>query len=69
MGSVHEGFREGKRSTGDSNRYWVSEAWRAPTKIAAETQETAYDRAKSEFESLVVGVSLSLNISLACALS
>ena len=29
----------------------LSEAWRALTKIAAETQEAAHDRAKKEFES------------------
>ena len=29
-----------------------SDAWRAPTKFTAEMQEAAYDRAKSEFESL-----------------
>ena len=31
-----------------------SEAWRALTKIAAETREAAYDRAKSEFELLEI---------------
>ena len=35
----------------------LSEAWRALTKIAAETQEAAHDRAKREFESLEIGVS------------
>ena len=35
-----------------------SEAWCALTKIAAGTQErTAYERAKSEFKSLEIGVS------------
>ena len=34
----------------------LSEAWRALTKIAAETQVAAYDRAKREFESLEIGV-------------
>ena len=33
------------------------EAWRALTKIAAETQEAAYDRVKRDFESLEIGVS------------
>ena len=33
-----------------------SEAWRALTKIAAETEEVAYDRAKREFETLEIGV-------------
>ena len=36
------------------------EAWRALTKIAAEKQETAYDRAKREFEPLEIGVSESV---------
>ena len=35
----------------------LSEAWRALTKIAAETQEEAYDRAKSEFNPLEIEVS------------
>ena len=34
-----------------------SEAWRALTKNAAETQVEAYDRARSEFESIKIGVS------------
>ena len=34
----------------------LSEAWRALTKIAAETEEVAYDRAKREFETLEIGV-------------
>ena len=34
----------------------LSEAWRALTKIAAETEETPYDRAKREFESLEIGI-------------
>ena len=34
----------------------LSEAWRALAKIAATTQEAAYDRAKREFESLEIGV-------------
>ena len=34
-----------------------SEAWRALTKIAAETREEAHDRAKSESESLKIGAS------------
>ena len=38
----------------------LSEAWRALTKIAADTEEAAYDRAKREFESLEVGVSESV---------
>ncbi|CAN0411880.1 unnamed protein product, partial [Ascophyllum nodosum] len=32
------------------------EAWRALTKITAETKEAAYDRAKREFETLEIGV-------------
>ena len=32
-----------------------SEAWRALTKIAAETQEAAYDGGTREFESLEIG--------------
>ena len=36
---------------------YIFEAWRALTKIAAETQEVAYDRAKREFGSLEIGVS------------
>ena len=32
----------------------LSEAWRALTKIAVETQEAAYDRAKKESESLEI---------------
>ena len=35
----------------------LSVAWRALTKIAAETQEAAYDRVKRELESLEIGVS------------
>ena len=35
----------------------LSEAWRALTKIAADAEEAAYDRAKREFESLEIGVS------------
>ena len=38
----------------------LSEAWRALNKIAAGSQETAYDRAKREFESLEIGVSESV---------
>ena len=38
----------------------LSEAWRALTKIAAETQGAAYDRAKKEFESLEIGGSESV---------
>ena len=34
----------------------LSEAWRALTKIAAETENAAYDRAKQEFGSLEIGV-------------
>ena len=34
----------------------LSEAWRALTKTAAATQETAYERVKKEFESLEIGV-------------
>ena len=34
----------------------LSEAWRALTRIAAETQEAAYDRVKGDFESLEIGV-------------
>ena len=34
-----------------------SRVWRALTKIAAETQEAAYDRAKRELRSLEIGVS------------
>ena len=33
-----------------------SEAWRALTKISAETEEVAYYRAKREFETLEIGV-------------
>ena len=40
-----------------TNFGFLSEAWRALTKIAAETQEAAYDRAKRELESLEIGVS------------
>ena len=35
-----------------------SEAWRALTKIADETEEVAYDRTKREFETFEIGVSL-----------
>ncbi|CAM9854202.1 unnamed protein product, partial [Ascophyllum nodosum] len=35
----------------------LSEAWRALTKTAADTEEAAYERAKREFESLTIGVS------------
>ena len=35
----------------------LSEAWRALTKIAAETREAAYDRVKREFELLEIGAS------------
>ena len=35
----------------------LSKVWRALTKIAAETQETVYDRVKREFESLEIGAS------------
>ena len=38
----------------------LSEARRALTKIVAETEEAAYDRAKQEFESLEIGVSESV---------
>ena len=34
-----------------------SAAWRSLNKIAAETQEAAYDRAKRQLESLEIGVS------------
>ena len=34
----------------------LSEAWRAPTKIAADIEEAAYDRAKREFETRETGV-------------
>ena len=34
-----------------------SEAWRALTKTAAETQEAAYDRVRREFESIEIRVS------------
>ena len=35
----------------------LSEAWRALTRIADESEEVAYDRAKREFENLEIGVS------------
>ena len=54
MASVNEGHREGKRDIGDGN---FSDVWRALTKTAADTQEEAYDRTESEFESLEIGVS------------
>ena len=34
----------------------LSKAWRALTKIASDTEEAAYDRAKREFETLEIGV-------------
>ena len=34
----------------------ILEVWRALTKIAAETKEIAYDRAKREFETLEIEV-------------
>ena len=58
MASVDEGFRERKENYGIFIDFEsLSEAWRALTKIAAETQEAAHDRAKREFESLEIGVS------------
>ena len=39
---------------------YLSEAWRALTKIATETQKAAYDRAKREFESLEMGTNESV---------
>ena len=33
-----------------------SEAWRALSKIAAETEDVPYDRTKREFETLEIGV-------------
>ena len=38
----------------------LSGAWRALIKIAAETEEVAYDRTKREFETLEIGVSESV---------
>ena len=38
----------------------LSEAWRALTRIADESEEVAYDRAKREFENLEIGVSESI---------
>ena len=44
----------------------LSEAWRALTKIAADTEEAVYCRAKREFESLEIGVSESVAEYFAC---
>ena len=46
-----------------------SEAWRALTTVAAETQEASYDRVKNKFESIKIETSESPNISPACTLS
>ena len=58
MASVDEGLRE-KKEIMEMVMYTgsLSEAWRALTKIAAETPEAAYGRVKREFESLEIGVS------------
>ena len=37
-----------------------SEAWRALSKIADETEDVAYDRTKREFETLQIGVNESV---------
>ena len=57
MESVDESSKEGKRGIGNGNKSWVSlRSMAGATKIAAETQEAAYDKAKGEFDSHEIGV-------------
>ena len=60
MGSVDEGYKEAERNLEMIRVMYIGspwEVWLTLTKIATETREAAYDRAKREFESLEIGVS------------